>query len=422
MIQVTLEELSVGHTLARTIYRDTGEVLLSAGFHMTAEVRQKLADQGQNRFWVQEEGLETVISEELVSEQIVNQCAAKLRKSAIEFRMRLGLVATKPDAVIPTPTELFKSPEKIKAVLPIKAYKEVARNLYQEIRRVDQSILHMGGTRTAASYLFQHAVEAGIVAGILAKRYAFSENEVEDLILGTLLMDVGQLLLPDSLLMQTSRLTLADFNLLKEHPNFGFEMLRLDNSIPLVCAHVALQHQERQDGGGYPRKLVGNNQPPPLHQTGIQKNAIHRFAEIASVADEYLALIAPRPGIPAKTPIQSIKHLLRIAGSQLNMSIVNTLISMIPVYSSGCRIVVLEDQDATHVGCIGVVEKSNPHQQDRPDIILVYDREGKRIPALPIKLTESPSTQIREVLPGKSWDTAAREAEEEAKEAAQTGA
>jgi len=412
MIQVTLEELKAGQTLAKTIYRDTGEVLLSAGFRMTSEVRQKLADIGQNRFWVQEEGLETVVSEELVSEQIVNQCAALLRKGAIEFRARMGLAATKPDAVIPSPYDILNSPEKLKASLPVKQYKQVARTLYQEIRRVDQSVLHMGGTRTAASYLFQHATEAGIIAGILAKRYAFNDNEVEDLILGTLLMDIGMLLLPENLLQQTSRMTLAEFTLLKEHPNFGFEMLRTDNSIPLVCAHVALQHQERQDGGGYPRKLTGNNQPPPLHQTGIVKNTIHRFAEIAAVADEYLSLIAPRPGIPAKTPIQSIKHLFRVAGTKLNASIVNTLISMIPVYTAGCRIVILEDSDPTRVGCIGVVEKSNSRQQDRPDIILVYDREGKRIPATPIQLSESPSTQIREILPGKSWDTTTAEEEQ----------
>jgi len=405
MIQVTLEELSVGHILARSIYRDTGEVLLSAGFRMTSEVRQKLADAGQNRFWVQEEGLETVVSEELVSEQIVNQCAAMLRKGAIEFRTRLGLISTKPDAHIPSPFDILKSPEKIKAALPIKQYKLVARTLFQEIRRVDQSILHMGGTRTAANYLHQHAVEASIIAGILAKRYAFADNEVEDLMLGTLMMDIGQLLLPENLLLQTGRMNLTEFNLLKEHPNFGFEILRTDNSIPLVCAHVALQHQERQDGGGYPRKLTGNNQPPPLRQTGIVKNTIHRFSEIASVADEYLGLIAPRPGIPAKTPIQSIKHLLRIAGTQLNTSIVNTLISMIPVYSGGCRVVILEDADPARVGCIGVVEHSNPRQQDRPDIILVYDKDGKRIPAAPIKLSECISTQIREILPGKSWDT-----------------
>ena len=405
MIQVTLQELSAGQTLARTIYRDTGEVLLSAGFHMTTEVRQKLADLGQNRFWIQEEGLESVVSEELVSEKIVNQCASLLRKGALEFRTRLGLIATKPDAAIPTPQEILAKPEKIKAALPTIQYKQVARTIYQELRRVDQSILHMGGTRTASSFLFQHAVECSIIAGILAKRFAFSENEVEDLILGTLLMDIGMLLYPENLITQTSRFTLAEYNLLREHPNFGFEVLRTDNSIPLVCAHVALQHQERQDGGGYPRKLTGNNQPPPTHQMGVQKNTIHRFAEIAAVADEYLALIAPKPGIPAKTPIQSIKHLLRIAGSQLNNSIVNMLVSMIPVYTAGCRVVVVESPDPEQVGFIGVVEHSNAFQQDRPDIILVYNREGKRIPALPIKLSENPLIHIQEILPGKSWDT-----------------
>lgn len=407
MIQVTLEELNAGQTLAKTIYRDTGEVLLSAGFRMTAEVRQKLSDQGQNRFWVHEEGLESVVSEELISEQIVNQCAAQLRKSALEFRTKIGFGRDKNEIKSPSPQSILDAPEKIRTLLPVKTYKQVARTIYQELRRVDQSILHMGGTRTATSFIYQHAVESSIVAGILAKRFHFLDNEVEDLVLGTLLMDIGQLLMPENVLSQGGRLSLAEFNLLREHPVLGFDMLRIEGSIPLVCAHVALQHEERQDGAGFPRKLFGTNQPPPVHQTGIVKNTIHRFAEIAAVADQYMGLIAPRPGTgsEAKTPIQSIKHLLRISGKHLNASIVNTLISMIPIYEAGCRIVIREDSDPARVGCFGVVERSNARQQDRPDIIVAYDREGKRIPAQPLHLVDHPAIQIREVLPGKSWET-----------------
>jgi HD-GYP domain-containing protein (c-di-GMP phosphodiesterase class II) len=407
MIQVTLNELRPGHVLARTIYRDTGEVLLTAGFRITAEVCQKLAVHEQNYFWVQEEGLEDVQAEFLVSEMVINQSVTQMQKNSIAFRKDLGLITSKPDAPIPSPKEIIESPAKIKAALPTKKYKQIATTLYQEIRRADQSLLHLGGTRTISNFIYQHAVESAIVAGILAKRFNFADSEVEDLMLGALLMDMGQLLLPEHLLTQHGKMTLADFNLQKEHPVFGYEILRSDNTVPLTCAHMALQHHERQDGGGYPRRLMGNNEPPA--RTVMQKNTIHRYSEIAAVADEYLNLIAPRPigGALPQMPVQSIKYLLRVAGSKLNQSIVDTLISMVPIYTAGCRIVITEDgEQPERVGMVGVVKHSNPIRQDRPDVILIYDRHGNRIPAQPIDLTLNSGITIREIPPGKIWEPA----------------
>jgi HD-GYP domain-containing protein (c-di-GMP phosphodiesterase class II) len=396
MIQVSLNELHPGHVIAKTIYSEMGDVMLASGFTMTPGVMAKLAEQGYNRFGVHEEGLESVAAEELVDERVVNRCVAQLRKAATEFRAKMGVGAAGKSV-----DEILSNPFAVKSAFAAKEYRKVAATIWQEIRRADPPILHLLGMRSTANYLHQHAVESAITAGILAKSFHFSPNECEDLILGVLLMDCGYLLLPDRLYTQAGKLSLDDYKVLKKHPDYGFDLLRTLTEIPLVCAHIALQHQERQDGGGYPRGLKGKNQPP-LREAGATKDQIHRFAEIAAVANDYLSLIAPRPGLPTQTPIQSIKFLLRLSGSRLNSSIVNSMLKIIPVYTAGCRIMVTKDEEIPErVGYLGLVSKSCPLHQDRPEVILVYDASGQRVEAIPLKLEEHPGIEVKEVEPGK---------------------
>jgi HD-GYP domain-containing protein (c-di-GMP phosphodiesterase class II) len=213
-------------------------------------------------------------------------------------------------------------------------------------------------------------------------------------------MDIGYALLPEHLLHPNSKLSLSELELKKKHAEYGFDLLRICN-MPLICANVAFQHHERQDGGGYPRKLYGHNKRPVKTTGPAEKGTINRYAEIAAVAHDYISLIAPPPGVVAQTPIGSIKFLIRLSGSKLNSSVVETLLSMIPVFSAGQRIIVTADPTGELLGFIGVVMKSNSREQNRPSIVLVYNREGVKIPAIALNLWERRDIEIKEAKLGE---------------------
>ncbi|MCK7478617.1 MAG: HD domain-containing protein [Candidatus Moduliflexus flocculans] len=80
------------------------------------------------------------------------------------------------------------------------------------------------------------------------------------------------------------RLTKSEFQLIKEHPRVGYEMIK-DISFPWPVAHIILQHHERMDGSGYPDGLVGD--------------AILIEARILAVADVVEAVCSLRPYRPA---------------------------------------------------------------------------------------------------------------------------
>jgi hypothetical protein len=400
MFQIALKELRVGHVLARSIYRDTGEIMLSTGFRMTPDVSTKLDAIGIDRIWVQEEGLEDLESEDLVSEVTINQCVLLLRKTVLDFRSKIGLIKANSEEPIPSPEQILSKPEEIKEALNIAAFRKVAAEIYQELKKADPSLLHITGTRSLGNFYEQQSIDCAIIAALLAKRYNFSPDEMEDLILAVLLMDIGYFILPEHVLSLNSKLSLQELELKKQHTNYGFEIIRLCN-LSLICANVALQHHERQDGGGYPRKLVGTNNPPVRSTGPTVKGTINRYAEIASVALDYISLIVPPPGIAAQTPINSIKFLVRLSGAKLNSAIVETLIAMIPVYSAGDRIMVTSDGEGELTGYIGIVMRSNTKEQNKPSIVLIYNKDGEKIPPIELNLWERKDIEIREAKLGE---------------------
>ncbi|MDR2732827.1 MAG: hypothetical protein LBB36_06375 [Fibromonadaceae bacterium] len=400
MIQIALKELRAGHVLARSIYRDTGEIMLSAGYRMTLDVSAKLAAIGIDRIWVQEEGLEDLESDDLVSEVTINQGVLLLRKTVLDFRSKNGLIKSNSEEPPPSPEQILSDPERLKETINISAYRKVAAEIYQELRKADPSILHITGTRSIGNFYQQQSIECAVVSALLAKRYSFSPDEIEDMILAVLLMDIGYILLPEHLLNPNAKLSLEELELKKRHTDYGFEILRICN-ISLVSANVALQHHERQDGGGYPRKLTGNNKPPVRTTGPAAKGTINRYAEIAAVALDYVSLIAPPPGTVAQTPISSIKFLVRLAGAKLNSAIVETLLSMIPVYSSGDRIMVTSDSEGELKGYVGVVLRSNSREQNRPAVVLIYNNSGEKIPPIQLNLWERKDIEIREAKLGE---------------------
>ena len=417
MIQITLKELRAGHVLAKSIYRDSGEIMLSAGYRMTPDVTVKLTEIGIDRIWVQEEGLEELEKEDLVSEVTVNQCVLTLRRTVIEFRKKVGLVLNKPDDVAPSPEQILSKPEEIKEALNISAFKKVAADIYQELKKSDPSLLFITGSRSLGNFFQQQSVDCAVVAAQLAKRYSFPPDEIEDMILSVLLMDIGYILMPEHLLNPVAKLSMDELELKRRHTDYGFDILRIC-SVSLVCANVALQHHERQDGGGYPRKLKGNNRPPVRVTGPAAKGSINRFAEIAAVALDYVSLIAPPPGVQAQTPISSIKFLVRLSTARLNSAVVETLLSMIPVYSAGDRVKVTTDPSGQYIGYIGIVMRSNSREQNRPAVVLIYNSTGEKIPGISLNLWERRELEVREAKLGEgtsdvvgSSEAAAAEAE-----------
>ncbi len=82
------------------------------------------------------------------------------------------------------------------------------------------------------------------------------QDKIEGVKISSLVHDVGKVNLPTEIVSKPSSLIEVEFNLLKNHPRTGYEILKKVN-FPWPVAEIVLQHQEKIDGSGYPRGLKG---------------------------------------------------------------------------------------------------------------------------------------------------------------------
>ncbi len=390
MYQVSLQELSTDHVIARSIFRPNGEMLLAKGYRMTNQVLKKLPDIGQELFWVLDEELEGEMSfDDLVSEQILNFSSNKLFENANELRNELKSNELTLDEI----KKQAEDTSRFKDAIAIVHVQDSAVNMISEIMASKAVLLNISSLRSKSQYVYQNVVDTTVTSLMIARKFGFKPHEMEELAMGALLMDTGYLIMPEELVNRVGRVTYEEYQLLKEHPEYGFKILRENPKLPLISTHVAYQHHECQDGTGYPRELSGTHTPPISGQQ-YDKTHIHRYAEIASVAESYIRLSNPKPGLRAPSPYDVIKVLIKSSRSRLNRSIVDKLIGIIPIYPVGSRVVVSANAKDQYLGYTGIVSDSNPNNVERPIVHLLFNQEKAKVKPIKISLEEYPDVQI----------------------------
>ena len=99
-------------------------------------------------------------------------------------------------------------------------------------------------------------------AAVIAKNFGLPQAEVELIKNAMPMHDIGKIAIPDHVLLKPGKLTEEEREIIKNHSIIGSKMLKGSSSLILQAAEIiALSHQERYDGSGYPYGLKGNNIP-----------------------------------------------------------------------------------------------------------------------------------------------------------------
>jgi response regulator RpfG family c-di-GMP phosphodiesterase len=140
-----------------------------------------------------------------------------------------------------------------------------------------------------------------------------SEDETAVLMHAAPMHDIGKIATPDAVLLKPGRLTPEEWEVMKQHPTVGLQIL--DGSqrpILKAAAVIAHQHHEKFDGTGYPQGLRGEQ--------------IHPYARIVAVADVFDALSHERCYKQAWPAEKVTEYLREVAGHHLDPHYVNILI------------------------------------------------------------------------------------------------
>lgn len=130
------------------------------------------------------------------------------------------------------------------------------------------------------SYTAGHQRRVANLCVRIATELGLSEERIHGLNMAASIHDLGKIGIPVEILVKPRRLSSNEFELIKEHPNIGFNIVK-DVSFPWPIAKIIVQHHERIDGSGYPVGLKGDD--------------ILTESKILSVADVVEAMASHRP-------------------------------------------------------------------------------------------------------------------------------
>lgn len=188
--------------------------------------------------------------------------------------------------------------------------------LYEELEEsFVQTVLALANAMDARdNYTRDHSQRISLLAVEVGRALGFSDKELENLRWAGLLHDIGKIGVPDDILLKPDTLTDEEYEIIKQHPVLGANILepvkKLVNVAPLVRGH-----QEWYNGGGYPDGLAGEDIP--------------RGARILSVVDSYIAMTDERVYRSARSHDEALRELINLKGVQFDPEVVDTFVKLL---------------------------------------------------------------------------------------------
>ncbi|NSW83268.1 MAG: HD-GYP domain-containing protein [Syntrophothermus sp.] len=356
MQRLSIEELEPGMLVGRTIVNSEGKPLLVKNTALTEHYISRLKTLGLTSIYVKND-LSDVEIPEVVSSTV-----------------RISVTKTLKNTFQNLPS---------KGQLDTRALKKGVSLLADDIMSNRDVLFGMYDVSTHSDILFFHSVNVCILAIMTGISLGYNELSLMELGVGALLHDIGMAFLKPDVFNKPGPLTPADSELVKKHPENGFNVLRAQGEIPLRSSHVAFQHHERWNGSGYPRGMRGND--------------ILEYARIVAVADVFEALVSDRPYREGYAIDDVFTILRKLSDVYFDPYILDIFMSNIAPYPVGGMVKLNNGQ----VAVVLSTNKANPY---RPQIAIVVDADGSLLcPALKIDLSQERHIQIVKILTGKEF-------------------
>lgn len=331
-----------GETLARSIYTETGMVLVGAGVVLTDRMIARLKEKNITSLYIMDSRTDDIVVDTVISEET--------RREA------MSLIHETFQAVGDTSSKKWKNVFADK--LFGRELRQVMSAIADEVKNCRSAMNLMADACAYDNYIFSHSFNVALYSTAIAMKTGFSEKEVLEIGTGGLLHDIGKTCVPDEILQKPGRLDPDEFELMKKHAEQGFEMLRKLDDISLVVAHCAYQHHERWDGSGYPRGLKGED--------------IHPYARLMAVADVFDALTTHRVYRSSVLPHVAMEILYSGSNTMFDPTYVIAMRDTIALYPVGLSVTL-------NTGESGVVIGGNAGLPSRPIIRILFDESGQQV-------------------------------------------
>jgi HD-GYP domain-containing protein (c-di-GMP phosphodiesterase class II) len=217
-------------------------------------------------------------------------------------------------------------------------------------------LILMGGRsqrRIAAS-----VVNTTILGSIIGMVLKYTGHRLIQLATGAFLHDLGMVKVPKEILRKKEKLSSDELNQIRTHPIHAYRIISKELKYPEDIGVIALQHHERWDGQGYPRKLKGED--------------INLSARIVTVADAYVAMINERPYRDSLIGYSAMKNVLSDNGRYFDPRVLKAFLESMGIYPIGSMV----QMNNSAIGRVTAVHAEAPL---RPVVELIVDEYGNQL-------------------------------------------
>ncbi len=336
---ISTRALKPGMVLATTVYNIKGQPLIQENVPVTERMIYRLQELQIQYVYIKDYLSEGIQVKESVSNKVRKEAVMKIEQSFNQLS----------EVKIPANVLMIEN--------CAKQLKQVIDVVLKEVKANHDLLTVLTDVYTYDSYIFHHSFNVTLYSISIGLELKLSSKQLEQLGVGAILHDVGKMLVSEDILLKPGKLTESEFTEIKNHSQYGFDILRQLNSVSLIVAHCAYQHHERLDGSGYPR--------------GIKGEEIHPYAKIIAVADVFDAMTSNRVYRKAMLPHEALEVLYAGAGTLFDINVIEAFRRSVAIYPNG-MVVDLND------GKKGIVTTQNKGLTDRP-VIRIIEENGQEL-------------------------------------------
>jgi HD-GYP domain-containing protein (c-di-GMP phosphodiesterase class II) len=338
--------------------------LLRAGTPITPEFRSALVRQGINAVYIDDELSAGIDVPEVLTERTRNEAETALQQAYDDI----------PDALESGETVSDKA---------ITDMKRIAHLIARDIAASGDAVLALTDLAGADAYTLQHSIDVTVLGLVLGRRvlnlygwpnyrgervFTGIDERLTNLGVGLLLHDIGKLVVPSPVLRKNGPLEPDEWELMRQHPVAGVELLP-GHAISSLAKSVVRSHHERWDGSGYPEGRVGSR--------------IAQFARIASVADVYDAVTSARPYRAAAPAHVGYQVIVEGAGRAFDPEVVEAFRKLVAPYPAGTEVELVD-------GSRGIVASLPPHAPDQPIVRITHRPDGAKADPVDVPYADLP--------------------------------
>jgi HD-GYP domain-containing protein (c-di-GMP phosphodiesterase class II) len=245
-------------------------------------------------------------------------------------------------------------------------------------------LLNIAQIKHHTDYLYNHSLNVCLLSIGIALNCGYPLEDVREIAFGALFHDIGMVNIPQAIRIADKRLNAEQWQLVQQHPVFGFHIMEMlgerEDSAQLVCYQV----HERENGSGYP----------------AQKSSaeIHPYAKIVQVADIYEAESSARSYRNAWIPHDVMTRIQIMAErGYLARKYVDAFVKSVSLYPIGTLIELSS-------GCIAKVVHANPLAPSTPMAMVLTDPARRKLTPSEMFLVDLQKAPIPRITRGLPLD------------------